>query len=160
MLLLGGFFFLIFMNPNNIFSNLKTLKIVFLLQFRDAVEMQWGQGSEWWGLKAAGGILLGAGQGETQWYLNLIFCTGGEPWTGFVLVHVSVWCTPRCVRQMAGILGCELTPFTLSCLSWTSVFAGCWAGRGQSTLLGNEPGSRAGTRLVSAPQLPPYSQSR
>lgn len=35
-----GIFSIIFMNPNNILSNLKTQKIVFLLHFCDAVEMQ------------------------------------------------------------------------------------------------------------------------
>lgn len=36
----GNFFFLIFINPNSILRNLKTLKIVFLLQFCDAVVRQ------------------------------------------------------------------------------------------------------------------------
>lgn len=49
-------------------------------------------------------MLLGARWGDTampQPYL----LTGAELWTGSVLVHDAVCCTPLRVRQMLGILG-------------------------------------------------------
>lgn len=49
----------------------------------DAPEMPWDQDSGWWGVEAAGGMLLGAGPGETQWCPILILCTGAEPQPGF-----------------------------------------------------------------------------
>lgn len=54
--------------------------------------------------------------GETRWCLSLIFCTGAELWTGFVLVHDAVCCTPLRVRQMPGILGMRADPLSVVAL--------------------------------------------
>lgn len=71
--------------------------------------MQWGQGSGWWGVGAAGGALLGAGRGDTvvpQPYL-LHRCRAVDR------ICAGARCCVLRVRQMPGILGMRADPLSV-----------------------------------------------